>query len=456
MQVDFSIIVPLFIVLIFFWWLNNRAFKIRDLDKEIMLFSTRGGRVNRRRIKIRALRMFISCAIENIFFNIIIFLIWFALNPFRADFQSLNIHPLLVLVSLMALRYGNYLGILSAFIASMTFTYAYFLLGRDMILLFVAWDNFKFFLMFFSAAIVLGTHKDKLMYIIDRLNEKLKLAAQNEENAVNEKEKYRLINEQIKSQIFNTEESLLALYDMASALENVKTEELYTEIMILMTAILNAKVVSIYTVDNVNGFLRLKIRMGSLPYDHASIRIDDFDYLRKVVYNQEIIKLDTNSKEHDPIFSAPIVKDGIVFAVVNLEKTDFDMVTLYSYNKFKLTIKWISKALFRAIEMDEISNVDRFHEGTKFLKSSFFEDRFRIEKNRKNKFGVDHIVLRFGRSGFSLQHLNDEIVKLVRQVDVLGYNEETDEISILFPVAAPSDLDKLKRRLSGKLDIDLR
>lgn len=403
----------------------------------------------------KPLKTVLFCLAENVLFNLIIFLVWFTFNPFRDDFINMNIHPLLIVVSLMALRYGNYLGILSAVIAGITFVYAYYLLGRDLVLFALDWEHYKFLLMFFLSAVILGTQRDKLNYSITLLREKLKVAQVEKENAVVAEEKYRFISEQLKKQIFSAEESILSLYEMASALENVNPEEVYTEIMTLMTAMLKAKVVSIYTVDNRNGYLRLKIRLGDIEYNHSSIKIDDHAYLRKVVYDRQATRINYESEEIEPVFSAPIVKDGNVIAVVNLEKADFEMVTVHSFTMFKLTVQWITKALLRAIEVDNVLHTDRFHEGTRFLKMHFFEERINVEKKRKDKFGLEYALLKFRRNGYSLSELDREIVKLIRQVDIAGYDESSDEINILFPVTSSDNFQKLKNRLSSKINLGL-
>jgi hypothetical protein len=403
----------------------------------------------------KPLKTIAFCVAENVLFNLVIFLVWFTYNPFRDDFINMNIHPLLIVVSLMALRYGNYLGILSAVVASITFVYAYYLLGRDLMLFAIDWEHYKFLLMFFLSAVILGTHRDKMNYTINMLKEKLKVAREEREIALSTEEKYRFINEQLKKQIFSAEESILSLYDMASALENFNPEEVYTEIMTLMTVMLKAKVVSIYTVDIRNGYLRLKIRMGDIEYSHSSIKVDDHEYLQRVVYDRQATRINHGSEDVEPIFSAPIIKDGEVIAVINLEKADFEIVTLHSFTMFKLTVQWITKALLKAIEVDNVLHGDRYHVGTRFLKMSIFDERVNVEKKRKDKFGLEYALLKFKRNGYSLGDLDRKIISLIRQVDIAGYDSSSDEVNILFPVTSSENFDKLKNRLRSKLNMDL-
>ena len=74
------------------------------------------------------------CLLESIVYTILVLLIFYFLPYTKKEFLILNLHPLEVVVALMSLRYGTYLGILSSFIAIFGYIFAYLHSGNDMIL----------------------------------------------------------------------------------------------------------------------------------------------------------------------------------------------------------------------------------------------------------------------------------------------------------------------------------
>ena len=396
------------------------------------------------------------CVIENILFNAAIFMVFFTYNPFREEFITLNLHPLLIVVALMALKYGNYLGVLSAIMASITFLYAYQLLGKDLVLFVSEWSYYKFILMFFLTAVVLGTFKDRSDYALNNLTDELSSAKKELAELIEAEKKSQFINEELKKQIIRSEDSILALYEVASALDTVNSEEVYTETMALMARFVKAKTVSIYTVDQDAEYLRLKIRMGNFGKAGASLKIADHDYLKQVVKGQEIIKVTAESRGTDPIFSAPLVKNNQTIAVINVEEADLNMVTEYYYNLFKLTVEWISKALMRAMEMEQFSYQDICYEHTRIMKIERFNQRLEEEKRRLANFGLKFGLISFKKSEYTLVDFSLKLNEVIRQVDVIGYDSVKDEIQILLPVTPQEAVSAVKERILSEFGYKLK
>ena len=401
-------------------------------------------------------KKFLYYIIENIMINVAIFMIFVTYNPFREEFLTMNLHPLLIVVALMALKYGNYLGVLSAFMAGITFLYTYHLLGKDLVLFVAEWSHYKFILMFFLTAVLLGTFKDRSDYAINNLTDELNSAKEELAELIETEKKSQFINEELKKQIVRSEDSILALYEVASALETVNSEEVFTETMALMARFVRARTVSIYTVDKRAEYLRLKIRMGNFSKAGASLKIGEHDYLEQVVKGQKIIKVNAESKGAAPVFSAPLVRNQQTIAVINVEETDLLMVTEYYYNLFKLTVEWISKALVRAIEVEQFSDQDYFYENTRIMKAERFNQRLNEEKRRLSNFGLKFGLFSFKKGEYVLADFNLKLNEIIRQVDVIGYDPLEDEMHILLPVTSPESASAVKERILSAFNYKLK
>jgi len=391
------------------------------------------------------------CVIESIVLSAAIFLVFFYFNPLREAFITMNIHPLVILVALVALRYGNYLGLVGAAIASATFMYAYYLLGRDLIVFFLEWSHYKFLLMFFLTAVLLGSAKDRSDIALGKLREELAQTKEELAGLSENEKKSHLIASELKKQIVGAEDSILSLYEVATSLDTVHSEEVYTEVMTVMARFLRAKAVSIYMVDRDQGFLRLKVHMGDSEGLKASLRIDDHAYLQSVIRELKIVKISGDSASTDPIFSAAIIKEGDVIAVINIEDADMSMVTQYTFNLFKVIVEWISKALTRALEVEGLVERDAYLPGTIIRTWDHFVARVEEEKRRYTKFGLPYGLIRIPRGDFPLEDISTMLGGLIRQVDAVGFDMSQNEVHILLPITNCAVLAKVVERLTKAL-----
>ncbi|SHG94331.1 GAF domain-containing protein [Tepidibacter thalassicus] len=394
--------------------------------------------------------MFKYCLFENILLNAIVFFIFFKINPVKENFINMNIHPLVIVVTAMALIYGNYLGIMSALIASVTFIYAYYLLGRDLYLFFIDYSYYKFLLMFFICAFVFGKFKDNCDFKVDNLKLKNEILRKNYEDLKEGYEKLRFIKEELRKQIVGAEYSIVSLYEIASKLETLDSEEIYTEIMYILSKFLKARTMSIYTVSDDNKYLRLKLKKGEDKIIPNSIKISDKFCYKKLINGKITIKRNGECENEFPLLSGPIVKDNKVIAVINIESMDFEMVTEYSFNLFKVIVDWINRALAQAIEVESKLNKKKYYKDTNIMKYEFFKERLDEEKERKRRYNLDYGFLKFKNNDVSIKYLDSQLSKLIRNVDVVAYDEKNDILYILLP-ATPSNMSYIieKRILEG-------
>jgi len=374
--------------------------------------------------------------IETILIDAMIFLIFFQMNPLKENFIYMNIHPLLIVVCLISLRYGNYIGIMSAFIASLTYTIAYLSLGRDLYLVIIDFNYYKFYLMFFLSATVLGRFKDNYDFKMQNKNMEYELLQKDNEELKSEYEKLKFIKEELRKQIVGAEYSITSLYEIASTLESLDSEDVYTEVMHILTKFLKAKTISIYTVDEYGEFLRLKLKKGEDKIIANSIRINDHRCFAQVLEQKTVIKNNIFCKNKDcscPLMLGPILKDGRVIAIVNIENMDFEIITEYSYNLFKVIIDWINKALVQALEVEEEVNKKRFYSGTSIMKYEFFKNRLNEEIERRERYDMDFALIKLLNKRLSIEQLEKVFLKSMRIVDVVAYDEKEKMAYILLP-----------------------
>ncbi|MBM7624817.1 GAF domain-containing protein [Sporohalobacter salinus] len=392
-------------------------------------------------------RRFKYSAIETLILNLIIFGIYFMFNPAREEFLTLNVHPLLIVTAVISLRYGNYLGLLSATIASFTFGTAYYLLGKDLYLLVMDFKYYKFLLMFYFAAVLLGRFRDNYeMKLRNRKREYQQLKT-NYDQLQKNYEQIEMVNSELKKQIVEAEDSILSLYQIASSLERLDSEEVYTEVMGVLTKFLEAEVVSIYLLNDRGDFLRLKLRLGEESRLQNSIELEEFSALQLVVSEQKVIKKSGQHRRDTPLLSAPIINQEEVIGIINIEKMNFNRVTDYNYNLFKIIIDWINQALARAVLVEDRTNGTKYHKETGIMKYEDFKERLAEEKKRKERYGMEYSLLKFKNKALALVDIDRKFQQLVRGVDVISYDQQQDIIYVLLPATPRKFIPKIEDRI---------
>ncbi len=403
------------------------------------------------------LKKFIKCTLETIAVDIAILLFFLRINPVLEEFFSLNMHPFVMVSAAAALRYGNYLGVISASVTSIIFIYTYSFLGRDMYLFFVDFENYKFLIMFFLTAVVLGRFKDNYTYNMEMSSEKHRLLNEKYKDLEQLYDKNRFINKELKKQIVDSENSIISLYEIATSLDSLDPEEIYTQTMGIMARFLGARTVSIYIVNENRDFLRLKLRMGEGTGLANSIDIKNMPCVKRIIDEKQTVKYGDSMSciNNSAIMGAPIVYEGKTIALINLEDVEFERVTDYSYYLFKLITEWINKALAQAISIEGHINSHKYYEDTRIMKYNEFKERLEEEKKRKIRFGLEYGLLKFSSLGQGIQSTDKSLSRLIRDVDVVGYDESNGEVYLLLPATPQKVTHIVEERLKGELEIEL-
>lgn len=108
--------------------------------------------------------------------------------------------------------------------------------------------------------------------------------------------------------------------------------------------------------------------------------------------------------------------------------------------------------MIRALEVEESFLEDRYHAHSRVLKLEYFRERVAEEKKRFNKYGLPYSLLRF-KNPAPLMVISQKLSDCLRQIDVLGYDEQEDELLLLLPLADAQAMDIVKKRIAGCLEL---
>ena len=284
------------------------------------------------------------CLLESVVYTILVLLIFYFLPYTKKEFLVLNLHPLEIVVALMSLRYGTYLGILSSFIAISGYIFAYLHSGNDMILFLLKFQYYKFFLMFLFTAMILG--KFKLNY--KNREEDLKKGFEHLENSFQEeKEKNQQlldINISLKNQIIRSGGSIVSFHNLKRELLQLKKEELYEKILEIFRQLLACEVCSMYTLADNKLTRRFEIGKSKMERE---ILLDTKEGERFLEVSKKSTSLnfpfDINGKQ--PIFIGPLYNKKNIIGFLEIENFSYTTGEKYNFELFKILMEEINEIL---------------------------------------------------------------------------------------------------------------
>ena len=290
------------------------------------------------------MKIIFRCLLESVVYTILVLLIFYFLPYTKKEFLILNLHPLEIVVALMSLRYGTYLGILSSFVTISGYIFAYLHSGNDMILFLLKFQYYKFFLMFLFTAMILG--KFKLNY--KNREEDLKKGFEHLENSFQEeKEKNQQlldINISLKNQIIRSGGSIVSFHNLKRELLQIKKEESYEKILEIFRQLLACEVCSMYTLADNKLTRRFEIGKSKMERE---ILLDTKEGERFLEVSKKSTSLnfpfDITGKQ--PIFIGPLYNEKNIIGFLEIENFSYTTGEKYNFELFKILMEEINEIL---------------------------------------------------------------------------------------------------------------
>jgi len=383
--------------------------------------------------------------LENIFYFALIVTLFINIFGYQEHFLELNIHPLLILTGIMAYRYGVHLGVLSATMATIIYVYIYSNLGHDLVVFFYDFKYYKFILMFYILSFILGRIKDNQNEKIKDLNQEISLIHKNYKSLYDNNTKLVYLNNRMKGQIIKSEESIIALHGIANTLDILDVEEVLTNLIGVFKTYINAEVLSLYDVDSSKKYMRLKVAVGENRKLPNSIEISKYPKFEKVIKDKKYGKRDGEDLEV-PVFYAPILNNGEVIGLLNIERLSYETYTTYTEKLFEILVSWTSNSISNAISYSEKIKDEMYYEKTLIMKEKFFKKRVEEEKKRGEMFELSYVLIKFKVLVENLKKLKLSI----RSVDKAGYSEDKKILYIIFPATPLKNVELLKSKILEK------
>ena len=290
------------------------------------------------------MKIIFRCLLESVVYTILVLLIFYFLPYTKKEFLVLNLHPLEIMVALMSLRYGTYLGILSSFIAISGYIFAYLHSGNDMILFLLKFQYYKFFLMFLFTAMILG----KVKFNYKNREEDLKNGFNHlENNFQEEKEKNQQlldINISLKNQIIRSGGSIVSFHNLKKELLQSKKEELYKKILEIFGPLLDCKVCSIYSLIDNRLIRTFEIGKSKMERE-ILLNTKEGERFLEVSKKSTSLNFPFDITGKQPIFIGPLYNKKNIIGFLEIENFSYTTGEKYNFELFKILMEEINEIL---------------------------------------------------------------------------------------------------------------
>lgn len=388
----------------------------------------------------------VGCLLESLVYSFLIYLIFFKYLRFGDSFLEMNLHPLVIMVGFIALKYGAYLGLIGSFIATGVYLYIYLSLGNDLGLFFISVDYYKFFLIFLFVNLVLGKFKNIFDEKIEELNnEKHQLSKKYREERDKNLE-LTILSNKLKNQIINSRHSLITLYHIKNSLKNKNIEQVYTEIMILFKDFLECESASIYKLVDDKRLVNI-LSFGNRTLDYSiDFESEIAKQFREVYKSRKPQEYPLNIALKTPIYVAPIFDRDKIIGFINIEKLSFNVKERYTFELFKIIVEELRDAMVEILKRVEVENSKYYIESApKILQKEYFDSVVAENKRREEILKESYVLLEAKNKGFTPKEISDALSDKIEGNIYITASEKY--IQVLFSMTKKEKIDSLILKL---------
>lgn len=363
----------------------------------------------------------------------------------------MNLHPLVVMVGFLALKYGVYIGFISSIMAIITYILAYISLGNDIFLFFLKFEYYKFFLMFLFIDILLGKIKLNFEEQKEKITEE-KIEFENKyEDQKRKNTELIIINNKLKNQIISSRESLITLYKIKRSLRDKTVEQLYTEIMIIFKEFLNCDTASVYKIVEKNN-LRSILKLGNSNMPSFILFESEIgDRFKEVVKSKVPMEFPVDLDDKQPVYISPVYIKGELSGFINIEKLNFNVKERYTFEMFKIVSEELEDALELIFEKMKVEHKEYFYDETgNIVKWDYFNTIVEECERRKNLFETNYLLFEAKNLKLSSQEIIEIIKDKIWGNDYITFNDEY--IRFLFTMTGLSRKENLKSKIESYFD----
>lgn len=359
------------------------------------------------------------------------------------------IDPLIFYILLFSLRYGL-LGAFTSF--TLTSLYHFTLLlfkGTDLLLFLYDSTELAWIILHFLVAIVAGMFSTSFQERYQSL--KIRQEEVTDENR-QLKETVRhleLSQVEMRKKVLNSDYTLSKIYEVGLGLDQDIPDIVRDQLVHTLEQSFYAKQIAIYHVDTSRRTLRLHVRSGDPEHLPQTLFIEAGQGLYERMFRTGQLSIRTADEMGVPLLVAPIRYDGAIQEVVVIQTVDFNRLRSYEMNMMQLVLDWAGTRIEKARAMEWMLAQHELVEGTRIYQIAGFEEKVKLQAARHEQYNQPYSTITLAVDHVNLSLIEMELIlrQSMREIDVIGYDAETETLHFLLPGTPQAYAERFKERM---------
>lgn len=223
-------------------------------------------------------------------------------------------------------------------------------------------------------------------------------------------------------QIISYRDSYGKLYNVVKKLDALLPEQVFFESVLVLEEMLETNSVAIYSVPKESAYCRLVV--CSRAYTSVlrkSVRLDEYPKLTEILPENDMF-VNTDALEDYPSYAVPIMRNDVLVGGILLMDVEQGQMSMEFMNKFRIVSALIRDSLLRAMDYQE--SIDESVGGLVALNAEHFKEVLSVNVEMKRNHLLDFMLLKLLTNESDMQKLSDQLCKLIRASDVVGYLDD--------------------------------
>ena len=177
--------------------------------------------------------------------------------------------------------------------------------------------------------------------------------------------------------------------------------------------------------------------------------IDPESNIYQRMFKQKAIAIRTADEFDVPLLIAPIQYDGKIQEVLVVQEIDFNRLTTYEMNVMQLILDWTGSRIEKAMLMEWNETRHELIEGTHIYQLHHFNEKIQYQEYRLQHYGQPYSTVQMPVADVPLSLIEMELIlrQSMREIDLIGFDEETRTLHFLLPGTPEEYAQRFKERI---------
>lgn len=368
---------------------------------------------------------------------------------FSLSLSDWAIDPLIFYILLFSLRYGL-LGAFVSFALTSLYHFSFLLMeGSDLLLFLYDTNELAWILLHFFVALSAGVFSTSYRERYQSLHIRQEEVVDENEQLKQTIQQLQESQREMRKRVLDSTYTLSKIYEIGLKLDQDVTDLVRDHLIETFTHVFRARQLALYHVDASRRTLRLHVRSGEVERLPQTLFIDSEQGIFARMFQSQKPTIRLADELEGPLLVAPICYEGAVKEVLIVHEIDILRLRSHEMNMMKLVLDWAGTRIEKADALEWMLVSDQLVEGTRMFRMDAFEQKVAQQVLRHEQYDQPYSTVTIPIEGVDLSLIEIELIlrQSMREIDVIGYDEDKRVLHFLLPGTPIESAERFKERI---------